>query len=87
MLDDIIYFILNYSLVVMAVLFLVKAILFIIYKNKNWRLFEFIYFNQVNIKYTSTSERARAKRLQNTLSFIILVFLILKLLTSILFYL
>ena len=63
MIDNIIYFVINYSYTIMAVLFLIKAILFIIYKNRHWRLHEFLYFNQVNIKYTSTVERAKAPKI------------------------
>ena len=85
MLDYIIYFILKYTYIITAAIFLVKAFLFIRYKNKKWRFAEFIYFNQVNIKYTSTAERAKAKRIQNTLSVIIFVFLIIQLLSIALF--
>lgn len=82
MLDNIIYFIIIYSYTIIGILFLLKIILFILYRTKNWSLFEFFYFNQVNIKYTASVERARVKRFQNILTFLIVFILILKLAAS-----
>ena len=85
MLDYIIYFILKYTYLISGMIFLVKTYLFVRYKNKNWRFYEFFYFNQVNIKYTSTNERAKMKRTQNVLSFTIFILLIIQLLSILLF--
>ena len=85
MLDYIIYFILKYTYIISAVIFLLKVFLFLRYKNKNWRFGEFLYFNQINIKYTSTVERAKMKRTQNALSIIIVALLFLQLLSLVLF--
>ncbi len=85
MLDYIIYFILKYTYIISAVIFLVKIFFFLRYKNKNWRFSEFLYFNQINIKYTSTVERAKMKRTQNVLSIVILSLLLLQLLSLALF--
>lgn len=84
MLDNIIWFILRYTYIIIGVIFLVKAYLFIRHRNKNWRFTEFFYFNQVNIKYTSTAERAKLKRIQNILSVVILTLLIVQLLSIVL---
>ena len=81
MLDTIIWFILRYTYVIIGAIFLVKAYLFVRHRNKYWRFTEFFYFNQVNIKYTSTAERAKLKRIQNTLSVVILALLIVQLLS------
>lgn len=85
MLDATIYFLLNYTYVIIGLLFLLKTILFIRHKNKNWRLSEFLYFNQLNIRFTPNLERAKLKRLQNFLSYIILFLLVVQLVILALF--
>lgn len=84
MLDTILYFVVKYSFVITAMLFLVKFLLFLRYKNKNWTIIEFFYFNSVNIKFTAKAERARLKRLQNSLSVAILLLLIFQLFSALL---
>lgn len=84
MLDNIIWFILRYPYVIIGVLFVFKVFFFLRHRNKHWRVSEFFFFNQVNIKYTSTAERAKLKRTQNLLSILILALFILQLLSLVL---
>jgi len=85
MLDLIIYILVKYTYVVATFFFVVKIILFFRHKNKNWTFLEFLYFNEVNIKFTSKAERVRHKRQQNLLSIIILTLLIVQLVAILLF--
>lgn len=85
MLDLILYFLLKYTYLLAAALFAVKIILFLKHKNKNWTLLQFIYFNQINIRLTSNSDRARLKKLQNSLSIAIVILLAIQIL-SVLFF-
>ena len=84
MLDSIIYFLLKYTFVFTAVLFVVKFLLFIRHKNKHWTIIDFFYFNEINIKFTQNVERVRLKKIQNSLSITILVLLILQFFTTLL---
>lgn len=85
MLDMIIYFLLKYSYVIAAVLFLIKTILFFKNKNKNWTVIEFLYFKPSNIQYTSSAERAKLKKIQNQLSLTVVTFLVIQVLLAAVF--
>lgn len=78
MLDVVIYFLLKYAYVLAILLFVVKTVLFVKNRNRNWRLTQFLYFNPTNIQLTSKPERAKLKRLQNQLSIAIVIFLVLQ---------
>ena len=56
MLDFIIYFLLKYTYLLAAVLFLIKSFLFVKNKNKNWTMSQFLYFNPSNIQFTPGQE-------------------------------
>jgi len=85
MLDLIIYFLLKFSYLIAVALFLIKIFLFFKNKNKNWTVVEFLYFKPTNIQFTSNSDRAKLKRVQNQLSIAITVFLIIQVVVAIIF--
>ncbi|HEX8357983.1 MAG TPA: hypothetical protein VF610_11245 [Segetibacter sp.] len=85
MVDYLIAFLLNYSYVFIAVLFVIKIVLFMRHKNKTWTVAQFFYFNPMGIKYTSNNERAKVKRLQNGLSVAIVVMILVQLFFAFLF--
>jgi len=85
MLDFIIYFLLKYTYLLAAVLFLIKSFLFVKNKNKNWTMSQFLYFNPSNIQFTPDPERARLKRVQNQLSIAIIIFLVIQIVGKVLF--
>jgi hypothetical protein len=47
-------------------------------KNKNWTFMQFLYFNATNIQFTSSSERARLKKVQNQLSIAIMIIIVIQ---------
>lgn len=85
MIDFIIYFFLKYTYLFISLSFLVKIFLFIKHRNKKWKIIDFLYFNQVNIKFTPNSERAKIKRIQNVLSLVILILIVVQVLSVLLF--
>lgn len=85
MLDFIIYFLLNYTYVLAAALFLIKSFLFVKNKNKNWTIAQFLYFNPSNIQFTPSPERARLKRVQNQLSIVTIILIVIQLVGKVLF--
>lgn len=78
MIDSLIIFLLKYGYLISAALLIIKIFIFIKHKNKTWTFGQFLFFDQLNIKLTSTVERARLKRVQNLLSILILTFLLLQ---------
>ncbi len=85
MLDMIIYFLLKYTYVVTLFLFLIKTILFLKHRNKNWTVLQFIFFNPINIRFTSKNERVKYKRIQNGLSVAILLLIIIEIFSYLFF--
>ena len=85
MLDFIIYFLVKYTYVLAAALFIIKIFLFVKNKNKNWTVVQFLYFNPSNIQFTPSPERARLKRVQNQLSIAIMIFLFIQIVGKVLF--
>lgn len=78
MIDSLIIFLLKYAYLISAALLIIKIFIFIKHKNKTWTFGQFLFFDHLNIKLTSTVERARLKRVQNLLSILILTFLLLQ---------
>ena len=76
MFDIFIYFILKYIYLFSVVLFLIKIYLFVKNRNKNWTIAHFLYFNPNTIHYSSNEVRAKLKRIQNHLSFAIIIILV-----------
>jgi hypothetical protein len=85
MLDSIIYFLLKYLYLLAALLFIIKFLLFIKYKNRRWTLIQFIYFDPTNIQLTPSAERAKLKRVQNQLSIAIMIIIAIQIVSSALF--
>jgi len=82
MTDSILYYIIHYTYVVSILLFIVKVALFIRHKNKKWNFVSFLYFDLVSIKFSSSPERAKFKKIQNHLSVLILFMIIINLITA-----
>lgn len=78
MLDFVIFLLLKYTYILAAVLLLIKTVLFVKNKNKNWTFMQFLYFNATNIQFTSSSERARLKKVQNQLSIAIMIIIVIQ---------
>jgi hypothetical protein len=85
MIDLSIYVFLSYTYVFIAILFLVKIVLFLKHRNKNWTITQFIFFTETNIKFTTNSERSKLKKTQNFLSAVILFLLVIQILSVLLF--
>ena len=79
MIDYLISFSLKYSYLLIAALFVLKIVFFIRHRNKNWTIAQFFYFDPLKIKFTSNNERAKLKRLQNTLSIAIVLMILVQL--------
>ncbi|MCW3113978.1 MAG: hypothetical protein JWR18_2374 [Segetibacter sp.] len=78
MLDFVIFLLLKYTYILAAVLLLIKTVLFVKNKNKNWTFMQFLYFNATNIQFTSSSQRARLKKVQNQLSIAIMILIVIQ---------
>lgn len=78
MLDFVIFLLLKYTYILAAVLLLIKTVLFVKNKNKNWTFMQFLYFNATNIQFTSSSQRARLKKVQNQLSIAIMIIIVIQ---------
>ena len=78
------YFIMNSTCVFTIMLFIVKVVLFLQPKNKNWTFEQFVYFDTINIKL-SRRKSARQKRIQNILTVFILFLSIITILLKLLF--
>lgn len=60
---------------VVLILAIIKTLHFIKNQNRNWKFRHWFYFNQNNIKVSTSNERARLKRIQNTYAICIYILL------------
>lgn len=78
MLDVIIYFLMKYAYIIAVALFVIKVLLFVKNRNKNWTLIQFFYFDSTNMQFTQNATRIKLKRVQNQLSISIIVFIVIQ---------
>lgn len=68
MLDQIIFHFREIAAILIGILSLSKIYIFLKYKSKKWKLFNFFYFSAENISLTEDVRRQPIKRLQNRLT-------------------
>lgn len=78
MLEFVIFLLLKYTYLLAVAVLLIKTVLFVKNKNKNWTFVHFLYFSAGNIQFTASNPRARLKRVQNRLSIAILILLVIQ---------
>ena len=60
---------------IITLLAILKTIHFIKNKNRNWKLYHWIYFSYSNIQISTSPQRVKLKQTQNKFSIIILIFI------------
>ena len=86
MLDFLVYNFPIFALAIIILFIIAKVVLFVSYRTKNWNFFHLLHFPFQNIKLTSNVKRQKVKKLQNTLTAIIIVLAIVFLLYKFLFF-
>jgi hypothetical protein len=85
MLDLAVYFLFYYGIIVLLGIALLKAVLFVTFKTRNWKMHHLLFFDQQNLDNTLDGNRERIKRLQNMLSLFALVVLMLTIIIKFLY--